>query len=259
MQSYGEIDRDIVGEVWTSTEAMDNLTALCSFGSRFGGSESERLAVDHMVRKFTEYGMDKADREHFHHLGWMRGTATLETVSPVAKAFDCISLPHVGTQEVTGDLLYVGFGTPHEFDAVRDQMAGKIIMINTKSPSYFPRPIHRKEKLGRAIEGGAHGIIFMRWDPGLLPETGSTYHDRECPIPVIGVSREVGEEMRRMGKGGEAIILKIGVQNQFKPQADSWDVVGEIAGREYPDEIVVVGAHFDGHDIATGASDDGAG
>lgn len=254
-----DIDKNMVGEIWTSTEAVDNLTNLCSFGSRFGGSESERLATDYMVAKFTEYGMDRSSKEHFSHLGWVRGTAGVSTISPVARDYDCISLPHVGNADVTGELIYVGHGTSGEFDALSDQVRGRIVMINTRSPSYFPRPIHRKEKLGRAIEGGAVAVVFMRWEPGLLPETGSTYHDRECPIPAIGVSREVGEEWRRLGKAGRPVTLRISLRNELKPNADSWNVVGEICGRGNPDEIVVVGAHYDGHDIAPGAMDDGAG
>jgi len=255
--SLREIDKSIVGEIWTSTEAMDNLGRLCAFGSRFGGSESERLAVDYMVDKYLEYGMDRAAKEHYHHLGWVRGGAVARTLAPEAKEYRCISLPHVGTHDVTGELVYVGHGTSHEFDAY--DIRGKVVMLNTRSPSYFPRPIHRKEKLGRAIEGGAVGIVFMRWEPGLLEETGSTFHDRECPIPAISVSREVGEEWRRMAKGGRPVTVRITVDNELKPNADSWNAVGEIQGRGTPEEIVVVGAHFDGHDVAVGAMDDGAG
>jgi aminopeptidase YwaD len=259
MDPYRQIDKDMVGEIWVSTEAMDNLANLCSYGSRWGGSEGERLAVDYMVKKYLEYGMDKAQKEHYNHLGWVRGTANLSVTSPIAKEYPCISLPHVGNADVEGQIIYVGSGTPHEFSAVKDQMKGKIVILNTKSPSYFGRSIHRKEKLGRAIEGGAVGIIFMRWEAGFLEETGSTYHDRECPIPAISCSREVGEEIMRLGKGGSPATVRIKLQNQFKANADSWNVVGEIRGRKYPDEIVVVGAHFDGHDIAPGAADDGAG
>jgi Zn-dependent M28 family amino/carboxypeptidase len=252
-----DIDKAIVGEIWTSTEAMDNLAGMCSFGSRFGGSESERLAVEYMVGKFKEYGVDAAAKEHYHHLGWTRGSASVQTLTPECKEHKCISLPHVGTHDVTGEMVYVGHGTSHEFDAY--DIRGKVVMLNTRSPSYFPRPIHRKEKLGRAIEGGAVGIVFMRWEPGLLEETGSTFHDRECPIPAISVSREVGEEWRRMAKGGRPVTLRIQVSNELLPNADSWNVAGEITGRLKPEEIVIVGAHFDGHDIAPGAMDDGAG
>ncbi len=259
MSTYRELDRDIVGEIWTSTEALDNLRSLCSFGSRFGGTPGEERAVEHMVQKFTDYGLDSAHAEEFTHLGWRRGTASLRVLAPREGDLDCISLPHVGSGTARGGLLYVGFGTPHEFDAAAGEMEGRVVMINSKSPSYFPRPIHRKEKINRAVRGGARAVIFMRWEPGLLPETGSTYHDREAPVPVISVSREVGEELLDMARQETAVDLEINVQNQMVPGARSWNVVGEIKGREYPDEIVLVGAHFDGHDIAVGAMDDGAG
>lgn len=259
MSTYRDIDRDIVGEVWTSTEAMDNLRSLTSFGSRFGGSPSEEKAVQHMVEKFGEYGMDEVSKEEFRHLGWVRGTASLRCLSPVQKEMDSISLPHVGSGTARGDLVYVGFGTPHEFDAAGDQMKDRIVMINSKSPSYFYRPIHRKEKINRAVNGGARAIIFMRYEPGLLPETGSTFHDRQAPVPIISVSREVGEELLDMGRTGGAVNLEIEVENQLVPDARSWNVVGEIKGSSSPDELLVVGAHFDGHDIAPGAMDDGAG
>ncbi len=259
MRDYRAADRDIVGEVWTSTEAMDNLRAMCAFGSRFGGSPSERLAVEHMADKFKSYGMDSVGTEEFSHLGWTRGSASLRMTAPMEKELHCISLPHVGTGKTGGHVVYVGFGTPHEFDAAMDQMQGAVVMINSKSPSYYPRPLHRKEKINRAVLGGAKAVIFMRWEPGLLPETGSTFHDREAPVPIISVSREAGEEMLDAMRQGNRVLVEIAVENQLNPDAKSWNVVGEIRGKSKPDEVVLVGAHFDGHDIAPGAMDDGAG
>ena len=43
------------------------------------------------------------------------------------------------------------------------------------------------------------------------------------------------------------------------PDADSFNVVGEIRGRELPDEVIVVGGHFDSWDVGTGSTDDGGG
>jgi carboxypeptidase Q len=43
------------------------------------------------------------------------------------------------------------------------------------------------------------------------------------------------------------------------PDADSANVIGEIAGRERPDEVVVIGGHIDSWDVGQGAHDDGAG
>ncbi|MFI5236728.1 MAG: M20/M25/M40 family metallo-hydrolase, partial [Ignavibacteriales bacterium] len=43
------------------------------------------------------------------------------------------------------------------------------------------------------------------------------------------------------------------------PDAKSFNVIGEIKGTEYPDEIILVGGHFDSWDVGDGAHDDGAG
>ena len=43
------------------------------------------------------------------------------------------------------------------------------------------------------------------------------------------------------------------------PDAVSYNVVGEIRGSEFPEQIITVGGHLDSWDLAEGAQDDGAG
>jgi carboxypeptidase Q len=49
------------------------------------------------------------------------------------------------------------------------------------------------------------------------------------------------------------------LDTRVEPDVESANVVGEIRGREKPDEIVLVGGHLDSWDVGTGASDDGVG
>jgi aminopeptidase YwaD len=130
-------------------------------------------------------------------------------------------------------------------------------MANAKSPSYYPRGVHRAEKIGRAIAGGAIGFIWMRWGSSLLEETGSARWGMPVEIPCIGVSREVGESMIRMQAKGP-VRVRIETSDSVRP-APVWNVVSEIKGRTNPDKVILIGAHYDGHDIAPGAMDDGAG
>jgi carboxypeptidase Q len=58
---------------------------------------------------------------------------------------------------------------------------------------------------------------------------------------------------------GTRVRLKLMMEAQFLPDADSANVVGEIRGREHPDEVVVIGGHFDSWDVGTGSTDDGGG
>src|SRR6185436_19002493 len=58
---------------------------------------------------------------------------------------------------------------------------------------------------------------------------------------------------------GTRVRLKLMMEAKFLPEADSANVVGEIRGRELPNEVVVIGGHFDSWDVGTGSTDDGGG
>ena len=49
------------------------------------------------------------------------------------------------------------------------------------------------------------------------------------------------------------------MEAHFEPDAPSYNVVASWRGRDLPDEIVVVGGHFDSWDVGSGASDDAGG
>ncbi len=256
--SLQEAEKRIIGDLVTSREAWSNLVVLCDrFGSRFGGTEGEKGARDFILSRMREYGLDDSHTEEFKFTGWTRGVTTLETINPIAKEFPVMALPYTGTHEIEGEVLYVGYGTPTDFGALADQISGKIVMCSARSPSYYRRNVHRCEKIGRAIALGAKGFIWMRWDAGFLPETGAARWNREAEIPVVGVAREYGEELNRMAKQGP-VIVRIRTENEIK-RVPSWNIAGDLRGSRWPDEVLIIGAHFDGHDIAPGAMDDGAG
>lgn len=249
-----------MGELLTSTEAFQNLTVLCDrFGSRFGGTEGEKGAIKYLLSKYEEYGLENVHKEEFPFNAWVRGDhASLEVLSPVPQQLKCIALPYNIGSTIEGELVYLGHGTPDDYASLgEDALRGKIVMVSALSPDYWPRGMHRGEKLGRAIKAGAIGFIWMRWEPGMLEETGAARMGRPAEIPCIGISREVGESLVRMGAKGP-VKVKIHTTDTVMP-ATTANVVAEIKGRSQPDKVIVVGAHFDGHDIAPGAMDDGAG
>src|SRR5262249_61951752 len=78
------------------------------------------------------------------------------------------------------------------------------------------------------------------------------------PSPAAAVSVEDAELLARLAAEGEVRVrLKLGCRTL--PDAPSANVVGEIVGREHPEEIVVIGGHLDSWDVGQGAHDDGAG
>ena len=76
---YLNIDRQMVGDIYTSNEVMDNLTVLCDdFGSRFPGTPEERKAAEFIAESFDRYGLKNSHLEPYPYAGWRRGEATLE-------------------------------------------------------------------------------------------------------------------------------------------------------------------------------------
>jgi len=85
------------------------------------------------------------------------------------------------------------------------------------------------------------------------------YADGVPQIPSAAITTEDADRLQRMQNRGTKVRLRVKMEAKFLPDADSANVVGEIRGRERPDEIVVVSGHFDSWDVGTGSTDDGGG
>ncbi len=257
-KSQNCIDRQIIGDLYLSREGAKFVEDLVNgYGARFGGSDEERAAAEFIRAKLESFGVDKAWTEPFECMGWTRRETKLTVVGPVEQEMDCIALPFCPPGTVEAPLVFLGDGDPQTYADNRDRLKGAIAMVTTATPRYYHRGMHRGEKLGRALEAGAIGFIWMRGEPGGLPETGSARFNQACEVPAISVSFETGHEMLRIGRQGE-LMVRIESTNEVHP-VTSYNVIGEITGREKPEEIIVIGGHYDGHDINQSANDNGAG
>ena len=255
------LDQQILGDIYSSTEAMDNLEVLCDeFGSRFGGTKGEKLAADFIVAKFEEYGLSNVHLEPFEYLGWERGEATLEIISPIQKTIPCITLPHSPPVNIEAEIFDIGEGFPADFDSSSDKIAGKFLMTNSVLyPKGIKRWVHRQEKYGRSLLANAAGFIFVNHYPGYGPATGGVgSHGKAGPIPAISITKEDGAFIQRLAKRKGSVKIRLS-SNDKLAKMTSWNVVGDLLGAEKPEEIVMLGSHYDGHDIAQGASDPASG
>jgi len=257
--SSKEIEKNIIGEIWSCPESYENEVALCSFGSRFGGTPSERKARDYILKKFKEYGLD-ARTEPFEYMGWKRGTAKFEVLDPVKTVLPVISLvqsPSTPKEGLEGDLVFIGDGTPSDFQAMGEQLRGKMVMSTSRSPATYPRYVHRREKYARSVQAGAIGYVFMNSQPGNLHQTGSLRTNSIGQIPSVSVTYEDGYYLQQLLDQGPARV-RMTVTNKAGP-ATAWHVTGEVIGNLYPDHEILVCGHYDGHDISQGAMDNGTG
>jgi Zn-dependent M28 family amino/carboxypeptidase len=251
-----EADRDIIAEAFLADEPYTIVETLVDqYGSRFGGTEGERGAAEWLQRRMESYGLEAARREEFTYTGWVRGDSTLTITAPINEELDCIGLPHSPSADVEAEVIYLGYATPGMFEARLQDISGKLVLADAKSPLYLGRGIHRGEKYRRAVAAGAVGFIWMRDVGGHLAETGGLFTD--APIPGIGVSRETGHKLVRLAEQG-TVKARLRTNHESR-EFSSWNVVGDLRGTAEPEKVMVVGAHFDGHDIAEGALDDASG
>jgi hypothetical protein len=258
-----DVETSILGDIWSSNEAFENLTFLCDeFGSRFAGTDGERPAVDFIASRLREYGLENVEADEFTYTGWKRGEARLEMLSPRERVLETISLamcPPTPPGGIEADIVYLGPGYPELFIEKKDEIEGKIVLCTSQ-----PRPsgvmVHRRTKYGYAVKFGAVGFIFVNHNPGQLMPTGSLRpaYRMAGEVPGIGVSWETGSYMVRQLEKGPARV-RMTTTDVVDPREVSWNVVGEIPGKELKDRVIVIGAHFEGHDIAVGALDDGSG
>lgn len=254
-----DVERRMLGDVYTSSAAMDNLTVLCDdFGSRFAGTKGERQAVDFFLSRFEEYGLAKVHTEEYPYMGWTRGEARLEIVRPVQRRIACISLPYCPAASVEAELVSVKDGAPADFERLGERLRGRIVMASSRPPRGTNRTVHRSEKYRRSVQGGAAAFLYANQYEGYGPETGSIAHDEEAPVPGISIAREDAAYLERLMERGGSVTLRVTTNDRSAP-ARSWNVCGELPARNGSDDWVLLGCHYDGHDISQGAHDPASG
>jgi carboxypeptidase Q len=146
--------------------------------------------------------------------------------------------------------------------AERDAVKGLIVLFNVPFTNYEETVEFRASGPSRAAARGAvAALVRSVGPPGLrTPHTGMLRYAEGLPqIPAAAITTEDADLLQRLQDRGVQARLRLKMEAKFLPDADSFNVVGEIRGRERPDEVVVVGGHFDSWDVGTGATDDGGG
>lgn len=145
----------------------------------------------------------------------------------------------------------------------KNDVRGKIVIFNAEwNQSYSNSVTYRARGAIEASKYGAVASLIRSVTPRSLytVHTGSMQYDDEVPkIPGGAITIEDATYLRRMQDRGEPIRLHLTLESEFFSNVTSYNVIGEIQGSEYPDEIVVIGGHIDSWDVGQGTQDDGVG
>lgn len=251
---YEAVDAAIVGDADGTREVERNLYTLCDeIGARFAGTAGYRRAADYMRDRLEAYGLAGAHLERFALTTFERGAAELTMVEPFAEAVACYELVYsaaTGPAGIEVELIDLGDGLPERFAAKRDEVKGRLVLIPGGRR-------HRMEIYETCVEFGAAGMIYSSHMPGMVLCSGAVGNGKPGAIPAVSVGREAALKLQRLcGKG--TVKLRLMTDSRCEG-GETWNVVGEIAGREKPAEMVIVGGHLDSHEIGPGAYDNGAG
>ena len=261
---YRDAAARIIGAALTSDHAYARLAHLTDhIGNRISGSQNLERAIAWAITEMKRDGLDNVRTEKVMVPHWVRGEESLEMLAPVPRKLQMLGLGNsVGTpaEGITAEAVVVRSFA--ELDRLGEQVRGKIVVYNAPFVNYGATVEYRLRGASRAARYGAVAALVRSITPVSLqtPHTGAMNYDPEQPkIPVAAVTIEVAQFLQRMNDRGDHPRLKLKMEAKFLPDAESANVIAEIKGSEKPDEVIVIGGHFDSWDVGQGAHDDGGG
>ena len=264
IERYRAAAARIIGAALTSDHAYTRLAHLTDhIGNRISGSQNLERAIAWAITEMKRDGLDNVRAEKVMVPHWVRGEESLEMLAPGPRKLQMLGLGNsVGTpaEGITAEAVVVRSFA--ELDRLGEQVRGKIVVYNAPFVNYGATVEYRLRGASRAARYGAVAALVRSITPMALqtPHTGAMNYDPEQPkIPVAAVTIEVAEFLQRMNDRGDHPRLQLKMEAKFLPDAESANVIGEIKGSEKPDEVIVIGGHFDSWDVGKGAHDDGGG
>ena len=148
--------------------------------------------------------------------------------------------------------------------ALGEKARGKIVYFThhmAGPQDYGQGSVLRTHGANAAAKLGAVAMLVRSLSTASLraPHTGMTAFDPGvAPIPAAALALADSERLHRALAGGPVKVHLV-LTPKILPDADSFNVVAQVNGREKPEEIVEFSAHLDSWDLAQGAEDDAAG
>jgi carboxypeptidase Q len=234
-----------------------------TIGNRLSGTAALDRAIAWAVDEMKRDGLENVHTERVMVPKWVRGSERADIVEPARHAIAMLGLGNsVGTPPdgVQAQVLVVR--SFEELDANATAARGRIVCFDAPFTNYGETVRFRSTGPSRAARYGAIAVLVrsIGQDGLRLPHTGALQYAADAPkIPAAAIASEDADRLQRMADRGTPIVVRLVMNARFEADVESANVVGEIRGREKPDEIVVVSGHLDSWDVGAGATDDGGG
>ncbi|MEO8809263.1 MAG: M20/M25/M40 family metallo-hydrolase [Rhodanobacter sp.] len=253
----------------TAYRIVSSLTT--EVGPRLAGSDADLRAREWAVAKFKALGFDKVYTEPVTFPLWQRRSESGAIVTPFAQPLVLTALGYSpGTPKGGLTAQVVKFDS---LDALKGadpaSVKGKIVYVDVQ--------MHRQRDgheygMGSAARVAGPPIAAAKGAAGyLLRSAGTDVHQRIAhtgitgfrdgarAIPAAALSNPDADQLNRVLAYGKPVVVKLDLDCGIVGEYTGANVIGEVTGRKYPDQVVAIGGHLDSWDPGTGAIDDGAG
>lgn len=267
---------------------------LDSIGPRLVGTPQMQNAHNWAEKKFESWGIPARNEKWGEWRGWERGVTHIDMISPRVQTLEGRQLawsPSTGKKPVTAEVIALPEVTDSlSFQKWLQNVKGKFVMISMKEPtgrpdynweefategSYKKMKKEREEQtelwrekfkkmgytsrtLPAALEkAGAVGVVTSNWSDGFgVNKVFSAYTKK---VPTLDLSLEDYTMLYRLAENGAKPQIRVVAQSKELGMVPTFNTIAEIKGTEKPEEYVILSAHFDSWDGATGATDNGTG
>jgi carboxypeptidase Q len=250
-----------------------------NIGPRLSGSAQAAKAVDYVAGELKALGCD-VQLEKVMAPHWVRGEETGALIQfpgqapgTTQKIVLCALGPSVATPPAGIEAEVI---VAKNFDELksfaRDKVAGKIVLFNYPfdkqmaaegrgGEAYGEAVVYRSKGPSAAARLGAVACLIRSVGGAdyRIPHTGQTDYESDTPkIPAAAVTAEDADLMAYLTRQGP-VRMKLLLTPQTLPDVESANVIGDVKGSEYPEQVIIVSGHLDSWDLGTGAIDDAAG
>jgi carboxypeptidase Q len=265
----------LAGYMLQKSYCYSDLRVLCkTIGHRLSGTPAAAKAVEWGKAALIEAGCDKVYLQPVMVPHWVRGAEELSVQLKTGKVVKLNPLMlgnsvGTGANGVSANIIEVA----HEKELERlgtENIEGKIVFFNyvwdqskiNPFNEYGPCVFYRWAGPSLAAKYGAVGVIIRSAGSAYdnFAHTGSMRYDSAYnKIPACALSYDESNLLQDGIRSQEIKAVKIYSTCHFEAEVQSYNVIGEITGSVFPDEIIDIGGHLDSWDVGEGAHDDGAG
>ena len=274
-QSDSLIIAKIINQSLTNSECYPRLKYLCkNIGPRLSGSLNGEKAVEYVNQLCIDQKLDTTYLQPVTVPHWVRGQKEQAYYKVNGKKTDVAICALGGSIATTKKGLSANVIEVHDFEEIkklgRDQIEGKIVFMNHPMKDSY---VHTFDAYGEAAkyrwataqtaaQYGAVGVVVRSMTLAMdnNPHTGAMgYNDTIIKIPACAISTMGAEELSKAIKNNTEVQFYFKQSCEVFPDAQSYNVIGELKGSEKPEEIIVIGGHLDSWELGEGAHDDGSG